>query len=83
MVVQWQASDSVAHKLRLSTMIPLLFVAFLCSAALATKDALTPNPSVGHWVDVWSAMPQLTECANLPPPPYVSTSICFKTFLGN
>lgn len=25
----------------------------------------------GHWVDTWSAMPQLTEYTNLPPPPWV------------
>ena len=25
-----------------------------------------------HWVDTWVSMPQLTEPANLPPPPFVS-----------
>jgi hypothetical protein len=25
-----------------------------------------------HWVDIWTAMPQLTEPANLPGPPFVS-----------
>jgi hypothetical protein len=24
-----------------------------------------------HWVDAWTAMPQLTEAANLPPSPFV------------
>lgn len=24
-----------------------------------------------HWVDTWTAMPQLTESTNLPNPPYV------------
>lgn len=26
-----------------------------------------------HWVDIWTSMPQLTEPANLPDPPFVST----------
>lgn len=25
-----------------------------------------------HWVDIWTSMPQLTEPANLPAPPFVS-----------
>lgn len=30
------------------------------------------NPSLGNkWVDTWTAMPQLTEFTNLPPPPFV------------
>lgn len=29
--------------------------------------------SDGHWVDTWATMPQLTEPANLPPAPYVSS----------
>ena len=27
-----------------------------------------------HWVDTWTTMPQLTESANLPNPPFVSQS---------
>ena len=34
--------------------------------------AISPNPRNGHWVDTWTSMPQLTEFANLPPPPFVS-----------
>jgi hypothetical protein len=31
-----------------------------------------PQPTYGdHWVDTWVSMPQLTEPANLPPPPFV------------
>ena len=32
---------------------------------------IAPNPKNGHWVDTWTAMPQLTEYTNLPPPPFV------------
>jgi hypothetical protein len=27
--------------------------------------------ATGHWVDTWTSMPQLTEPANLPLPPFV------------
>lgn len=30
-----------------------------------------PAPTDGHWVDIWTSMPQLTEAANLPNPPFV------------
>ncbi|PWY91307.1 SGNH hydrolase [Aspergillus sclerotioniger CBS 115572] len=30
-----------------------------------------------HWVDIWTAMPQLTESANLPPAPFNSTPSIF------
>ena len=35
------------------------------------NGAITPKPRDGHWVDTWGTMPQLTEPANLPPPPFV------------
>jgi len=51
-------------------------------AALAPEGVLAspvphdyPANSLGlknHWVDTWTAMPQLTEYANVPPPPFVS-----------
>ncbi|KIJ29760.1 hypothetical protein M422DRAFT_234003 [Sphaerobolus stellatus SS14] len=31
----------------------------------------------GHWVDTWGTMPQLTEPANLPPPPFNQTGLVF------
>ncbi len=34
--------------------------------------SISPNPKNGHWVDTWTSMPQLTEFANLPSPPFVS-----------
>ncbi|KKA18560.1 Lysophospholipase L1-like esterase [Rasamsonia emersonii CBS 393.64] len=30
-----------------------------------------------HWVDTWTAMPQLTEPANLPPPPFNGSATIF------
>jgi hypothetical protein len=42
------------------------------SGVLGTPPSnVKPAFSPGHWVDTWAAMPQLTESANLPPPPFV------------
>ncbi|MEV0385416.1 SGNH/GDSL hydrolase family protein [Nonomuraea sp. NPDC050643] len=30
---------------------------------------------MGHWVTTWAAMPQLTEPANMPPPPYAKDGL--------
>ncbi|WP_051741161.1 SGNH/GDSL hydrolase family protein [Streptomyces xylophagus] len=56
------------------------------TAIVATTSALSalaaaPNsaraegrsPSVAHWVNTWTAMPQLTEPGNLPPAPFTGT----------
>jgi lysophospholipase L1-like esterase len=40
-------------------------------AAPPTYGQITPKPRDGRWVDTWGSMPQLTEPANLPPPPFV------------
>ncbi len=38
--------------------------------------------TVGHWVDTWVSMPQLTEPGNLPPPPFTgATSVLADTTL--
>jgi hypothetical protein len=46
----------------------------LTTFALASS-AMAQIPAVpffgGHWVNTWVSMPQLTEFANLPPPPFV------------
>lgn len=36
-----------------------------------------------HWVDTWTAMPQLTEPANLPPPPFVRPLYFFIYSISN
>lgn len=57
------------------------WISLLVAVLLGTAHAL-PSHHVGrrwqhdssHWVDIWTAMPQLTESANLPPPPFNSSS---------
>ncbi len=39
--------------------------------------SMVPNPANGHWVDTWTAMPQLTEFINLPQPPFDQTGLTF------
>lgn len=57
-----------------------------CSALLAlllnTVEALAAVDNHGgkggekkQWTGIWATMPQLTEPANLPPAPYVSSNI--------
>ncbi|MFJ9243981.1 SGNH/GDSL hydrolase family protein [Streptomyces sp. NPDC101776] len=46
------------------------------SALVATNPARAEGssvPSVTHWVNTWTAMPQLTEPGNLPPAPFTGT----------
>ena len=51
----------------------LASTAVLVKGQASNGKAIRPNPSNGHWVDAWASMPQLTEPANLPPAPFVST----------
>lgn len=46
---------------------------------LASYDdgAISPNPANGHWVDTWTAMPQLTEYNNLPASPFNASNLVF------
>ncbi|GJJ14397.1 hypothetical protein Clacol_008661 [Clathrus columnatus] len=50
-------------------------MAMVASAAAATPSAAAAPP--GHWVDTWTAMPQLTESTNLPSPPFNETGLVF------
>ncbi|WP_052422562.1 SGNH/GDSL hydrolase family protein [Nonomuraea candida] len=34
-----------------------------------------PTTATGHWVTTWTAMPQLTEPDNMPPPPYAKEGL--------
>lgn len=49
------------------------------------SDNGTIQPSIpgGHWVDTWTAMPQLTEFTNLPNPPFVCREDDGSTFKTN
>lgn len=40
-----------------------------------------PAFTAGHWIDTWTAMPQLTEYTNLPPPPFVCLVLCSQSVL--
>jgi len=51
----------------------LVISAFIFLVTNNGVDAKSP----GHWVDTWTSMPQLTEPANLPPPPFNQTGLVF------
>ncbi|MEV3973050.1 SGNH/GDSL hydrolase family protein [Streptomyces sp. NPDC050698] len=57
---------------------------FVTTAAGATRDAATrssryPTPTTkdAHWVNTWTAMPQLTEPGNMPPAPFTQGNRVF------
>ncbi|KAL3260374.1 hypothetical protein ABHI18_004621 [Aspergillus niger] len=55
-----------------------LYLLFLLSLTLPILSTPLPSSqSESHWVDIWTAMPQLTEPANLPPAPFNSTPSIF------
>lgn len=43
----------------------------------AYPNGVKPSFSDGHWIDTWTAMPQLTEYTNLPNPPFNQTNLDF------
>ncbi|KAF8200192.1 SGNH hydrolase-type esterase domain-containing protein [Pholiota molesta] len=51
-----------------------IFALFFNGAALASNPG---SSATGHWVDTWTSMPQLTEPANLPNPPFNQTGLVF------
>ncbi|KAF8957218.1 SGNH hydrolase-type esterase domain-containing protein [Flammula alnicola] len=55
--------------------VTLLLVAHNGVEAISTPEKRAPSSS--HWVDTWTTMPQLTESANLPPPPFNQTGLVF------
>jgi len=70
------------------TMLRLVFVVVsllsACQVTLASNDGnsaiLEPlaKRAGNHWIDAWTAMPQLTEPANLPNPPFNQTNSVFR-----
>jgi len=46
--------------------------AYGAPSSYGNLTSISPSPKKGHWVDTWTSMAQLTEFANLPPPPFVS-----------
>ncbi|KAI3027565.1 hypothetical protein CBS147347_4424 [Aspergillus niger] len=57
----------------------LLLLLSLTLPILSTPlpSSQSESQSQSHWVDIWTAMPQLTEPANLPPAPFNSTPSIF------
>ncbi|KAK5458462.1 hypothetical protein LTS15_004544 [Exophiala xenobiotica] len=62
------------HRSTITSVLAMLCLYLLtfCDALTSGKRRVVTTPSIpdGHWVDTWTAMPQLTEYTNLPPPPY-------------
>ncbi|KAF9481099.1 SGNH hydrolase [Pholiota conissans] len=56
-----------------------LLVTFAIVSLLFNGAAIAAQhgPTTGHWVDTWTSMPQLTEPANLPNPPFNQTGLVF------
>ncbi|QMW44521.1 hypothetical protein G4B11_007941 [Aspergillus flavus] len=48
------------------------------SSSIGQRNNVLFRNSDTHWVSIWTAMPQLTEPANLPPPPYNSSTYIFQ-----
>ncbi|TKA26009.1 hypothetical protein B0A50_05521 [Salinomyces thailandicus] len=42
-------------------------------ASYDNVSIVEPNPRHGHWINTWTAMPQLTEFNNLPPAEFNET----------
>ncbi|GAA3435084.1 SGNH/GDSL hydrolase family protein [Kutzneria kofuensis] len=63
--------------------VPLVAAAVICLAAAAFSLPPAPTQSAAsqstasatHWVDTWTAMPQLTEPANMPPAPFTQPNL--------
>nr|WP_225859395.1 SGNH/GDSL hydrolase family protein [Streptomyces albicerus] len=67
----------------ITTIVLTLALVVTSSAVVAlvkgpgSTDGGTTGPAVSsarHWVNTWTAMPQLTEPANMPPPPFTEES---------
>ena len=67
----------------LSTLPRVAFATALTAASLILPTAADSHLQTraahadGHWVAAWTSMPQLTEPANLPAPPFNTTGLVF------
>lgn len=68
------------HLLILSASTPSYAFSFPAPWSMPESNGqlLTPDPPDGRWVDTWASMPQLTEPANLPPPPFNGSTKIFE-----
>ncbi|WP_404819371.1 SGNH/GDSL hydrolase family protein [Streptomyces marincola] len=48
----------------------LAFALLAASSAVGASGTGNPGAGVRHWVNTWTAMPQLTEPGNMPPAPF-------------
>ncbi|HEV2778428.1 MAG TPA: SGNH/GDSL hydrolase family protein [Actinophytocola sp.] len=73
-----------------SSILGLAIVGVLTAALLTTSHVIgtlgagtsgptgveiAPDVRTGHWVNTWTAMPQLTEPGNMPPPPFTGDNV--------
>jgi lysophospholipase L1-like esterase len=68
---------TVAAALTIAVAATVPLVRTIGHAAAVAGPAAAANPAAAgpdRWVDSWVSMPQLTEPANLPPPPFTGTS---------
>ncbi|KAF9555079.1 SGNH hydrolase [Agrocybe pediades] len=61
----------------LAALVSLLAIANDVHAVGPPAPPKPPQVPPGRWVDTWVSMPQLTEPANLPPPPFNQTNLVF------
>lgn len=77
----------VSTRLTAAVIVTVLLLLLLTQPAASASNAAlsrrqtttnhTTNHTTGHWITAWTAMPQLTEPANLPPPPFNATPAIF------
>lgn len=56
-----------------SVVLALLSAVAAKPHGIGRRDQGSGKNANGHWVDIWTTMPQLTEFPNLPLPPFVSS----------
>ena len=60
-----------------------LGIASLLAGHVTGSTSSKGSHPAGHWVAAWTSMPQLTEPANLPNPPFNTTGLVFNgTVIG-
>jgi hypothetical protein len=73
----WCALLPTAIIMRFSTLLTAVVVFNSASSQYAYPDRVKPAFADGHWIDTWTAMPQLTEYTNLPNPPFNQSGLDF------
>jgi lysophospholipase L1-like esterase len=67
-------SSSSMTRLAVAAALTVAVAAVPVLRGFGTPAAPAPTFGASHWVDTWVSMPQLTEPANLPPPPFTQTN---------